>query len=57
MDLPEDIPDKRIAAVKVKEPWKSIGVYRTFPLPIFPLPPYTSRIKWSRPGTVKKDKV
>ena len=35
------------------EPWKPLGVYRTFPFPISPLPPFTPRVKWKHPSTGK----
>lgn len=34
--------------------WKPIGVYRTFPLPVLPLPPLVVRKPWVRP-TAKQD--
>jgi len=37
-----------------KEPWQQLGVYRTFPFPLTPLPPFTPRVRWTNPLTGKK---
>ena len=42
------IPVKRVWTPQ--QPWRPIGVYRTFPLPMLPLPPFIARIKWVRPN-------
>ena len=44
-------PPQSTNNIPVKHIWRPIGVYRTFPLPILPLPPVLPRIKWSRPAT------
>jgi hypothetical protein len=37
----------------LKEQWKDLGVYRTFPLPLTPAPPFLPHVKWTHPVTKK----
>lgn len=48
--ITESAPPQSTNNIPVKHIWRPIGVYRTFPLPILPLPPVLPRIKWSRPN-------
>ena len=52
MDTKKPSPNKKVNWIP-KDKWQQLGVYRTFPLPLTPPPPFTPRVKWTNPMTGK----
>jgi hypothetical protein len=53
LEAVENTLTARTCLPKIKEQWKPLGVYRTFPFPISPPPLFVPRKKWIHPVTKK----